>query len=109
VPRPQQHAVAAALRAGDAVEDPALAPLAVEAAGWRLHQTTRTQRVFTLGYAALAVVWLVNALTGGDRTDYVFAALFALLAAVNVVVSHRTRDRLERGLAANRELAARAR
>jgi cytochrome bd-type quinol oxidase subunit 1 len=109
VPPERRREIAAALRAGTAVADPALAPTAAEAAEWRLHQVGRTQWLVGTAYAAVALVWLVSAVTSGDRSDAVLAGLFAVLTAMNVVVSRRTRRGLERALEANRDLAARSR
>jgi hypothetical protein len=109
VPRARRRAIDAALRHGEAVDDPALARLAADTADRRLQEGIRAQRRLTLVYVVLAVVWLIGALTDGRRSAYVFVACWLALAIVNAFATRRRRQLLERARAANRELAAQAR
>jgi hypothetical protein len=105
VPAEQRRAVAVALRRGVAVDDPALAEIAAEAAERQLQDRIRQWRLLTFVYLALAVIWILRAIQGDD-TAFVFIVCWVALAIVNAVSIERRRERLEHALAANRELAA---
>jgi hypothetical protein len=111
IPRADQRVIEAALRRGEAADDPALAPLAAEAAAHRLHDRRGipTRRRVTVLYGVLAVVWLILGLSAGDPWRPGFALFWVVVALINHRQTGRVAACLERAYRANREVAAPAR
>jgi hypothetical protein len=114
VPIEQQRNVREALRRGGAVDDPALAALAAEAAERRMRRGEgfghpQLQWVVGSAQALVAAGLLVSSVANDDPLGVAFAAVVIVLAAGHVVLRRVARRRLERAAAANRALAGQPR
>jgi hypothetical protein len=114
VPYPDQKRIRGALRRGAAVDDPALAPMAVEAAEHRLrgddgYTAGRYRGAISVVQGLIGVAWLAHGTVAGDVFAIVLGGVLAAIAAVDVVVQRIERARLRRAAEANRALAERPR
>jgi hypothetical protein len=105
-----QKRIRAALRRGTEVDDPALAPMAVEAAEHRLRgdegfASPGLQHVIATVEAILGLLLLVPAIAERDTVGLVISGGLLLTGGGHFLTRRFERGRLERAAAANRALA----
>jgi hypothetical protein len=110
VPYADQKRVRDALRRGGEVDDPALAPIAAEAAEHRLlgddgFTVGRYRGAISAVQGLIGLAWLANGIAEGDVLQIVLGAGLAAIAAADLLVQRIERGRLRRAAAANRALA----
>jgi hypothetical protein len=116
VPVADQRLIRAALRRGEAVDDPRLAALAAEAAERGLRGLgvdglgpTWMRGAISAVQALLAALILTLGLIDGDALAILFGGGLLALAAADLAMQRVVRRRLERARAANGELAGQPR
>jgi hypothetical protein len=105
-----QKRVRDALRRGDEVDDPALAPLAVEAVEHRPRgddgvALARHRGAISVVQALVGVAALAIGIAGDDTLQVAFGIILSVPAAAEIGVRRIERSRLRRAAEANRALA----
>jgi hypothetical protein len=114
VPREQQRRVSEALQRGEAVDDTALAPIAVDAAEHRLRgddSAGSPRLLLAIGVlqAFIAIALTVSAAAGGHLVGIAIGCAMLALVVAQLVTQWSVRRRLARAAEANRALTAQAR
>jgi hypothetical protein len=114
VPREQQRRVSEALRRGEAVDDAALAPIAVDAAEHRLRGddsagSPRLVVVIAVLQTLIAIALTVSAVAGGNVAGIAIGCAMLGLAVAQLVTQWTLRRRLARAAERNRALTAQPR
>jgi hypothetical protein len=114
LPNAQRRRGSEAVRRGAAVDDPALAAVAAEAAEHRLRGDegsglARHRSAIDAAQGLFAAALLAAGIIDGDALRILFGACLAVLAAASLVMQRVERRRLERAAAANRALAGQPR
>jgi hypothetical protein len=110
VPYADQRRVRDALRRGREVDDPGLAPVAVEVAERRLRgddgfTDTRYRSAISVIQALIGLAWLASGIAHGDTLQIVLGVALAAIAAADLAAQRIERVRLRRAAEANRALA----